>query len=317
MSIKKFYIVFISLTSLFFYSCRSEYGTFIQKEQFCTSRFKVKPTNSFIWEWNTNNCKIYSDGIWNQRQEPDSLWWDIQELANQDSINESEIDSLLKREKEFQWLLYQDYESINNSKRYHFESRVKDIHKFPMYIKEHSSSPSQFIIFHFSNLNLYPNAVCVELHLNDTIYPINENLLRIENQKVDSFRIVMKFIPVKPVHVPYPIHTEISTDTYYPQTKSKYFSIRLYQWELIDRYQHNHPFRVIEYFYYLPMTFDGYYMPYENDMSDEKQWNINPLVVQQFNTSNSKHIRTFWHHRKRNKIIRERLFKRKEPTKVY
>ena len=154
----------------------------------------------------------------------------------------------------------------------------------------------------------FPAAVIVELHLNDTVYPIKSSTLRIAYQPIDSFHIVMKLTPTSPLSIPCPEQEEVSTVTYYPKNGSNRYTIRLYQWDLIDRYRLGHPFRVIEYFYYVPIEFEGYFMNDKDLIIEEKMWHINPQTLSPSNSKTKNYIKPFIHLRKRSNIVRERMF---------
>ena len=130
---------------------KSEYGIFIGGET-TNSRLKVNTNNTFVWEWNTDTKKNYSDGFWTQQTDSDALWLEANALLEKDYVSDHEWDSVLNRADELEWILSQNYKDIQSSQRFHFESKVKDIHKFPMYVKEKRTGLCRETTFCFSNL---------------------------------------------------------------------------------------------------------------------------------------------------------------------
>ena len=69
--------------SMFLFSCKSEYGIFVGGET-TSSRLKVNKNNTFVWEWNTDRRKNYSEGIWMQKTDSDALWLEANALLEKD-----------------------------------------------------------------------------------------------------------------------------------------------------------------------------------------------------------------------------------------
>ena len=196
--------------------------------------FRVNPDHTFFWSWSSHAQYVFSDG----------RWWQEQDTNQQQVL-------------------------------FHFASNVTDVNMFPIKVKERESSSKHHLTFRFKEITLPSDtsSVHIALHVNENIYPIDSTIVILPIQPIDSFYISINHTCEFGAVVPYPIHSEVRTAPYYPNTKSNDFTIRLYKWNTIGEKTRN-GYSLFTYLDYLPLDFEGQYLT--DEYSLEKMWHINP-----------------------------------------